>query len=235
MATAASLKVEKRPEVGKGQSRSLRRQGKTPAIIYGDEKKPVAIAINTQDLNLELRKPGFLTRLLDLKLGEEIFRVLPQDIALHPVNDNAEHVDFLRVNENTKVTIEIPVSFINEENCPGIKRGGILNVTRYNVEVICPVTNIPEKFDFDLTDLEIGDSIHFSDTQIDESVTPTITDRDFTIASIAAPSIITESESEAEETDEEVEGEEATDSETETEETTAEKTEDKKEDKKEES
>ena len=234
MATAASLKVEKRPQVGKGQSRSLRREGKTPAIIYGDKKKPVSIAINTQDLNVELRKPGFLTRLLDLKLGEEIVRVLPQDIALHPVYDNAEHVDFLRVNENTKVTIEIPVSFINEENCPGIKRGGILNVTRYNVEVVCPVTNIPEKFEFDLTDLEIGDSIHFSDTQIDESVAPTITDRDFTIASIAAPSIITETE-EAEETDEEVEGEEATDSETETEETTAEKKENKTEDKKEES
>jgi large subunit ribosomal protein L25 len=234
MATAASLKVEKRPQVGKGQSRSLRREGKTPAIIYGDKKKPVAIAINTQDLNVELRKPGFHTRLYDLKLEEETVRVLPQDIALHPVNDNAEHIDFLRVNENTKVTIDIPVSFINEESSPGLKRGGILNVTRYNVEVVCPVANIPEKFEFDLTDLEIGDSIHFSDTQIDESVAPTITDRDFTIASIAAPSIITETE-EAEETDEEVEGEEATDSETETEETTAEKKEDKTEDKKEES
>ena len=234
MATAASLKVEKRPQVGKGQSRSLRREGKTPAIIYGDKKKPVSIAINTQDLNVELRKPGFRTRLYDLKLEEETVRVLPQDIALHPVNDNAEHIDFLRVNENTKVTIDIPVSFINEESSPGLKRGGILNVTRYNVEVVCPVANIPEKFEFDLTDLEIGDSIHFSDTQIDESVAPTITDRDFTIASIAAPSIITETE-EAEETDEEVEGEEATDSETETEGTTAEKKEDKTEDKKEES
>ena len=234
MATAASLKVEKRPQVGKGQSRSLRREGKTPAIIYGDKKKPVAIAINTQDLNVELKKPGFHTRLYDLKLEEETVRVLPQDIALHPVNDNAEHIDFLRVNENTKVTIDIPVSFINEESSPGLKRGGILNVTRYNVEVVCPVTNIPEKFYFDLTGLEIGDSIHISDTQIDESVAPTITDRDFTIASIAAPSIITESE-EAEETEEEVEGEEVTDSETETEETTAEKKEDKTEDKKEES
>ena len=234
MATAASLKVEKRPQVGKGQSRSLRREGKTPAIIYGDKKKPVAIAINTQDLNVELKKPGFHTRLYDLKLEEETVRVLPQDIALHPVNDNAEHIDFLRVNENTKVTIDIPVSFINEESSPGLKRGGILNVTRYNVEVVCPVANIPEKFEFDLTDLEIGDSIHFSDTQIDESVAPTITDRDFTIASIAAPSIITETE-EAEETDEEVEGEEATDSETETEEITAEKKEDKTEGKKEES
>ncbi len=234
MATAASLKAEKRPQVGKGQSRSLRREGKTPAIIYGDKKKPVAIAINTQDLNVELKKPGFHTRLYDLKLEEETVRVLPQDIALHPVNDNAEHIDFLRVNENTKVTIDIPVSFINEESSPGLKRGGILNVTRYNVEVVCPVTNIPEKFDFDLTGLEIGDSIHFSDTQIDESVAPTITDRDFTIASIAAPSIITESE-EAEETEEEVEGEEVTDSETETEEITAEKKEDKTEGKKEES
>ena len=159
---------------------------------------------------------------------------MPQDIALHPVNDNAEHIDFLRVNENTKVTIDIPVSFINEESSPGLKRGGILNVTRYNVEVVCPVANIPEKFEFDLTDLEIGDSIHFSDTQIDESVAPTITDRDFTIASIAAQSIITESE-EAEETEEEVEGEEETDSETETEEITAEKKEDKTEGKKEES
>ena len=227
MVMTSPLKAEKRTTLGKGKSRALRREGKTPAIIYGDAKNPIAIAIDTRSINNELRKPGFLTRLYDLQLEEETVRVLPQDVAVHPVNDNAEHIDFLRVNENTKVTIEIPVSFINEENSPGIKRGGILNVTRYSIEVICPVANIPEKFDFDLTNLEIGDSIHFSNTQIDESVTPTITDRDFTIASIVAPSILTTDESETEET----EGEEE-DSEVETEETAEDKKEGKAEDKK---
>ena len=230
MVMTSSLKAEKRTTLGKGKSRALRREGKTPAIIYGDAKNPIAIAIDTRSINAELRKPGFRTRLYDLQLEEETVKVLPQDVALHPVNDNAEHIDFLRVNKNTKVTIEIPVSFINEENSPGIKRGGILNVTRYSIEVICPVANIPEKFDFDLTNLEIGDSIHFSNTQIDESVTPTITDRDFTIASIVAPSILTVDESETEET----EGEEE-DSEVETEETAEDKKEEKAEDKKEDS
>ena len=231
MVMTSPLKAEKRTTLGKGKSRALRREGKTPAIIYGDAKNPIAIAIDTRSINNELRKPGFLTRLYDLQLEEETVRVLPQDVAVHPVNDNAEHIDFLRVNENTKVTIEIPVSFINEENSPGIKRGGILNVTRYSIEVICPVANIPEKFDFDLTNLEIGDSIHFSNTQIDESVTPTITDRDFTIASIVAPSILTTAESETEET----EGEEEEDSEVETEETAEDQKEEKAEDKKEDS
>ena len=155
--------------------------------------------------------------------------MLPQDISFHPVNDNAEHIDFLRVNEKTKVTIEIPVSFINEEESPGIKRGGILNVTRYNVEVLCPVASIPEKFDFDLTGLEIGDSIHFSDTNVEESVKPTITDRDFTIASIVAPSALTSAESETETEEEDA------DAETETDETSEDQKEESNEDKKEDS
>ena len=194
-------------------------------VKNGDKKNPLAISINTHELNAELRKPGFLTRLYDLEIDKEKVRVLPQDISFHPVNDNAEHIDFLRVNEKTKVTIEIPVSFINEEESPGIKRGGILNVTRYNVEVLCPVASIPEKFDFDLTGLEIGDSIHFSDT----NVKPTITDRDFTIASIVAPSALTSAESETETEEEDA------DAETETDETSEDQKEESNEDKKEDS
>ena len=230
MVTTSPLRAEKRTELGKGESRTLRRIGRTPAIIYGDKKNPLAISINTHELNAELRKPGFLTRLYDLEIDKEKVRVLPQDISFHPVNDNAEHIDFLRVNEKTKVTIEIPVSFINEEQSPGIKRGGILNVTRYNVEVLCPVASIPEKFDFDLTGLEIGDSIHFSDTNVEESVKPTITDRDFTIASIVAPSALTSAESETE-TEEDADA----DAETETDETSEDQKEESNEDKKEDS
>ena len=229
MVTTSPLRAEKRTELGKGESRTLRRIGRTPAIIYGDKKNPLAISINTHELNAELRKPGFLTRLYDLEIDKEKVRVLPQDISFHPVNDNAEHIDFLRVNEKTKVTIEIPVSFINEEESPGIKRGGILNVTRYNVEVLCPVVSIPEKFDFDLTGLEIGDSIHFSDTNVEESVKPTITDRDFTIASIVAPSALTSAESETETEEEDA------DAETETDETSEDQKEESNEDKKEDS
>jgi len=230
MVITSNLSAETRESVGKGKSRSLRREGKIPAIIYGNKLEPIAISISERDLNAELRKEGFYNRLCDLELGKEKIRVLPQEIALHPVSDKTTHIDFLRVSENTKVTIEVPVKFENEEECPGIKKGGILNIVRYNIEVSCPASNIPEFFIIDLTGLELGDSIHFSSIQnVADGVAPTITDRDFTIASVVAPAALTSEEEEAEaeegvEEGEVEEGEETTaEGETPTEEKSSEK------------
>ena len=215
MIMTSNLKVENREKVGKGISRALRREGKIPGIIYGNKQNPVSISVEENELKAELRKTGFFNRLCDLKLGEENIRVLPQDIAIHPVTEKTEHIDFLRVSENTKVTIQIPVKFKNEENCPGIKLGGILNVVRYSVEVSCPASKIPEEFIVDLTGLELGDSIHFSSIKLEDDITPTISDRDFTIASIVAPAALTSEEEKTDEEDTSEEGDDTTESSTE--------------------
>ncbi|PPR17027.1 MAG: 50S ribosomal protein L25 [Alphaproteobacteria bacterium MarineAlpha9_Bin3] len=208
MVTTSNLSAETRKSVGKGKSRALRREGRIPAIVYGNKIDPVAVSINERDLNAELRKEGFFNRLCNLEIEKENIKVLPQEISIHPVTDKTEHIDFLRVSDNTNVTIEVPVKFENEEECPGIKKGGILNIVRYNIEVSCPASNIPELFIIDLTGLELGDSIRFSNIKdVSEGVTPTITDRDFIIASVVAPAALT-SEEEEEESAEGEEGEE---------------------------
>ena len=203
MVMTSNLSAETRASVGKGNSRSLRREGRIPAIVYGNKLEPLAISLSEKDLNTELRKEGFFNKLCDLELGKEKILVLPQSIALHPVTDRAEHIDFLRVSDTTKVTIEIPVKFENEEECPGIKKGGILNVVRFSIEVSCPASNIPELFIVDLTGLELGDSIRFSNIKdVTEGVIPTITDRDFIIASVVAPAALVSEEVETEEDEE---------------------------------
>ena len=210
MVTISNLSAETRKSVGKGQSRALRREGRIPAIVYGNKIGAIAVSINERDLNAELRKEGFFNRLCNLEIEKENIKVLPQEISIHPVTDKTEHIDFLRVSDNTKVTIEVPVKFENEEECPGIKKGGILNIVRYNIEVSCPASNIPELFIIDLTGLELGDSIRFSNIKdVSEGVNPTITDRDFIIASVVAPAALT-SEEEAAESAEGEEGEEDT-------------------------
>ena len=203
MVMTSNLSAETRASVGKGNSRSLRREGRIPAIVYGNKLEPLAISLSEKDLNTELRKEGFFNKLCDLELGKEKILVLPQSIALHPVTDRAEHIDFLRVSDTTKVTIEIPVKFENEEECPGIKKGGILNVVRFSIEVSCPASNIPELFIVDLTGLELGNSIRFSNIKdVAEGVIPTITDRDFIIASVVAPAALVSEEVETEEDEE---------------------------------
>ena len=204
MVMKTNLSAETRQSVGKGNSRALRREGRVPAIIYGNKLEPLSISLSERDLNTELRKEGFFNKLCDLEVGKDKVLVLPQAIALHPVTDRAEHLDFLRVSDNTKVTIDTPVKFENEEECPGIKKGGILNIVRYSVEVSCPASNIPELFVVDLTGLELGDSIRFSNIKdVAEGVVPTITDRDFIIASVVAPAaLVSEGEDTVEEGEE---------------------------------
>ncbi len=202
MSTIAVLNASLRDKVGTNSSKKVRFDQKIPAIIYGDGKTPEPISLDVKDLRTEINKSAFLNKIYDLSINKNKTRVIVQGISQNPVTDQLEHIDFLRVNDQTKVTIEVPVKFTNEALSPGIKRGGVLNVVRYSVEVICPVNKIPETFEFNLEGLEIGDSIHISHTEIDEGVQPTIKDRDFTVASILAPSALVSSESAEEKTEE---------------------------------
>ena len=183
-----------RERVGKGSAREARRQNKIPAVIYGDKKAPASITIEQKVLVRYLETGGFFNTLFDIELDGKLNRVLPRDVQLHPVTDVPEHVDFLRVTSTTRISVEVPVEFLNEDESPGLKTGGVLNVVRYNVEVSCTPDLIPTSLVLDLAGTEIGDSLHISAVNLPEGVTPTITDRDFTIATIAAPTVVKEEE-----------------------------------------
>jgi large subunit ribosomal protein L25 len=182
-----------------------------PGVIYGDNKEPILIAMTPRDLFVEMRKPGFATKIFEITVGKETQRAMAQDVQMHPVRDVPVHVDFRRIGKNTVVTVEVPVSFTNEDVSPGIKQGGVVNVVRHEIEVRARPDALPEQFVIDLTGLEIGDSVHISAVEMPEGVAPTISDRDFTIMTLAAPTVQTvEEEEEAEgEEDEGAEGEAA--------------------------
>ena len=198
MSDSYVLEGQLRERVGKGAARELRRNSMVPAVIYGDKKDPVSIALPYKELSMKLNGGGFMTTIATIKVGGEEHRVLPKDYQLEPVRDFIEHVDFLRVSKNTIVTVEIPVHFENEEECPGLKIGGVLNIVRHTVEVNCPADSIPDAFSVDLLTFELGDSINISTVTLPEGVEPTITDRDFTIATIASPAGLKSDEEEDE-------------------------------------
>ncbi|MER0238019.1 50S ribosomal protein L25/general stress protein Ctc [Fulvimarina sp. MAC8] len=190
------VKAEKREKVGKGAARALRRNAMIPAVIYGDNKDPLPIALPYKETFLALHAGGFMTNLATITVGKEKIKVLPRDYQLDPVRDFLEHVDFLRVGEKTRVTVEIPVHFENEEASPGLERGGVLNIVRHAVEVECSANAIPEYFTIDLTDKEIGDTLAASAVKLPKGVEFTITDRDFAIATIATPAALRSEEEE---------------------------------------
>ena len=194
MSDITVLAAAARERVGKGSAREARLQGQIPAVIYGDKKAPASITIEQKVLVRHLETGGFFNTLFDIELDGKLNRVLPRDVQLHPVTDIPEHVDFLRVTSTTRISVEVPVEFLNEDDSPGLKTGGVLNVVRYNVEVSCTPDLIPTSLVLDLAGKEIGDSIHISSVNLPEGVTPTITDRDFTIATIAAPTVVKEEE-----------------------------------------
>ncbi len=189
-ATTKVLKAQAREGVGKGAARELRRQGLVPAVIYGDKKAPVTVALLYKDIHKAIYAGGFKSHILDLDVDGTTHKVIPRDYQLDPVKDFPLHVDFLRVGKGTKLTVQVHVNFINEEASPGLKRGGTLNVVRHTVEVSAPADAIPEEITVDLTGFDIGDSIHISAVTMDKGVTPVISDRDFTIATIVAPSAL---------------------------------------------
>ncbi len=208
MAKKLQIAAEARDKAGKGVSRALRRENKIPAVIYGDNKPPVTITLPAKDMNVEYNKGHMFTSLAEITVNDEKHLCLARDIQLDPVNWFVLHIDFLRVTPKTKIQVKVPVNFLNEEACPGIEAGGSLNVVRYEVEIYCKATAIPESIEVDLTGYEQGDAIKSSTVTLPEGAEFTIQDRDFTIATVVAPRKIVEEEEEGEEAEGE-EGEEA--------------------------
>jgi len=194
------LKAEAREQVGKGSARAVRRNGQIPAVIYGDKQPPLPIALSWKEVYYKIHGGGFLTTVATIDVGGKKIQVLPKDFQLDPVSDSPVHVDFLRIGKNTEVNVQVPVHFTNEEKSPGIKRGGVLNIVRHEVEFHCPANAIPEFIEIDLSGSEIGDSFHISAVKLPKGVRPVIADRDFTIATIAGSSAMKSEASEADET-----------------------------------
>jgi large subunit ribosomal protein L25 len=192
---SAELKATARERVGKGAARNLRRQGLVPAVIYGDNQPPLPVVLTYQETHRRIHAGGFLSHVITLDVDGSEIRVLPRDYQLEPVRDTIVHVDFLRVSKTSRIRVDVPVRFINEVDSPGLKRGGVLNVVRHEIEVTAPADSIPESFTFDLAGLDIGDSIHIQAIKLPDGVKPTIA-RNFTVATVAAPSAF---KSEAEE------------------------------------
>lgn len=190
MAKANQLTAEPRTRTGRGGARATRRAGRVPGVVYGGEQAALAISLDAREFGMALGRPGFFATLFDLDLGKETHRVLCREVQLHPVKDRPMHADFLRVGAATRIDVEVPVNFVNEEICPGLKKGGVLNVVRHEIELSCRADSIPPAIVIDLSGREIGDSIHISEVGLPEGVQPTISDRDFTIATLAAPTVM---------------------------------------------
>ena len=192
MPEITSLSAELRSHAGKGAARATRRMGRVPGIIYGGNQDPLLISLEPGELSSALTKRGFLAMLVDVKVNGAVARTLPREVQYHPVTDKPMHVDFMRVGADTRVTVTVPVVFINHERSIGLRRGGLLNIVRHGVELSCQADSIPEQLVVSLDGLDIGDSVHAGAVSFPPGSQPTITDRDFTIASIAAPSALRE-------------------------------------------
>ena len=198
MPEAYTIAAEARDRAGKGAARATRRAGRVPAVIYGNKQTPVMISLDPVELHQQLRKTGFFAHIFEVNVNGDAHRVLARDVQYDPVTDRPLHVDFMRFSAQTRININVGVIFINEEVSPGLKSGGVLNIVRHEVELVCSPESIPESLTVDLTGLEMGDSVHISDIDLPEGVQPTITDRDFTIVTIATPTVLTvEEEAEA--------------------------------------
>ena len=210
MVEVMHLSARTRAPGPRSASRALRRDGRVPAIVYGGGKDPEQVSVDAVALVKEIDRGGFANRLIDLDSGGGTQRVLPREVQLHPVTDRPMHVDFLRLAADSEIRLAVAVEFIDEEESPGIKRGGLVNVVRHEIELICRADSIPEKLIASLAGLDIGDSLHISNITLPDNVQLTITDRDFTVATIAAPTVMEEAEpTEGEEEFEGVEGEAA--------------------------
>ena len=206
-----NLDIVSRDKIGKSNCKQLRNMGKIPAVIYGDKKEPTYIAVDYPKIVKELSRTSFFSTIFSLKLNKKKIKVLPKEIQTDPLNDKPIHIDFLRVNNESKINISVPIIFINEDKSPGLKSGCVLNAVRREIDLICKISSIPEKLEADLTNLELGSVIHMSDIKLQENVIPQISDRDFTIATIAAPTVMPiEEEKPATEGEEDAEGAEGT-------------------------
>ena len=194
MSDALTLPAETRERAGKGASRALRREGRVPAVIYGGKEEPQTIHVEEKLLVQQLNTGHFMNSIVMIEIGGKTVRTLPKDVTFHPVKDRPLHVDFLRLAANAKVDVSVPVIFTNEEASPGLKKGGVLNVVRHELELICDADKIPSEIEVDVTGSDVGDSIHISQVKLPAGAESAITDRDFTIATIVAPSALKKAE-----------------------------------------
>jgi large subunit ribosomal protein L25 len=188
MSDTLTLPAETRERAGKGASRALRREGRVPAVVYGGNEEPLTIHVEEKELRRQLGTGHFFNSIVEVEVGGKKLRTLPKDVAFHPVNARPLHADFLRLSKDATVHVNVPVVFTNEEASPGLKRGGVLNVVRHDLELVCESDKIPDDIAIDVTGFDLGDSIHISHVKLPKGSTSAITDRDFTIATIVAPS-----------------------------------------------
>lgn len=194
MSDQLTLSAETRNGAGKGASRELRRQNRVPAVIYGNKQEPELIHVEEKALIKLLMTGHFSNSVVEIELGGKKQITIPKDVAFHPVSDRPMHVDFLRIVKGAKVDVEVPVIFVNEDASPGLKRGGVLNIVRHELELICDNDKIPDDIQIDVSGFDIGDSIHISSVKLPKGSESKITDRDFTIATIVAPSALKSSD-----------------------------------------
>ena len=197
MSEALTLPAEARDRAGKGASRALRRDGRVPAVVYGEKKEPLSIHVEEKLLTKMLHTGHFMNSVVMVDVGGKATRTLPKAVDFHPVTSRPIHVDFLRIGEHSKVNVNVPVRFDNEEASPGLKRGGVLNIVVHDLALVCDASEIPEEIHIPLDGLEIGDSIHISQVKLPKGAKPANEDEDFTVATIVAPSAMKQTEEEA--------------------------------------
>ena len=197
MSEQLTLPAEARDRAGKGASRALRREGRVPAVVYGQKNEPLSIHVEEKLLSKVMSTGHFMNSVVMIDVGGKPVRTLPKAVDFHPVTSRPIHVDFLRISEHTKVHVNVPVRFDNEEASPGLKRGGVLNVVQHELELVCDAAHIPNEIHIALDGLEIGDSIHIGNVKLPDGVEPANQDEDFTVATIVAPSAMKSEEEEA--------------------------------------
>ncbi len=188
MSEQLTLSAEARDRAGKGASRAMRREGRVPAVIYGDKQEPLTIHLEEKALVKAMSNGHFMNSVVMIDVSGGQTRTLPKDVQFHPVTDRPLHVDFLRIAEHAKVHVNVPIRFSGDDRSRGIKRGGVLNAVRHELELVCDAANIPDEIEIDLSELDIGDSLHISQVRLPQGTEWAITDRDFTVATIVAPS-----------------------------------------------
>jgi len=196
MSDQLTLPAETRDRAGKGASRELRRDGRVPAVVYGQKQEPLSIHVEEKLLSKMLSTGHFMNSVVMIDVGGKPTRTLPKAVDFHPVSSRPIHVDFLRISEHTKVNVAVPMRFDNEEESPGLKRGGVLNVVVHELEIVCDAAHIPSEIHVPLDGLEIGDSIHIGQVKLPDGVVPANSEEDFTVATIVAPSAMKAEEEE---------------------------------------
>jgi large subunit ribosomal protein L25 len=191
MSELLNLPAETRERAGKGASRAVRREGRVPAVVYGANQPPLSIHVEEKGLIKMMSNGHFMNSVVMIDVGGEQTRTLPKDVQFHPVTDRPLHVDFLRIGEHSRVTVAVPIRFTGEEESRGLRRGGVLNAVRHELELVCDAAEIPDEIVINLAGLDIGDSLHISAVTLPQGVTSAITDRDFTIATVVPSSGMT--------------------------------------------